>query len=63
MYCIDKQFRKTLYYVMYKLNKTGLINPFKNIVKEGIHTKYRDLWSSDVFNNSKCYNIIIGLFF
>ena len=32
------------------------INQFKNIVKEGVHTKYKDLWSSDVFNNSKCYN-------
>ena len=33
------------------------INQFKNIVKEGIHTKYKDMWSSDVFNNSV---IIIG---
>ena len=81
----DKQFSKTLYHVMYKVNKTCLIksdwilhvenclnncnwynhwiiqcvpniNQFKNIVKEGVHTKYKDSWSSDVFNNSKCYN-------
>ena len=78
----DKQFSITLYHVMYKLNKTGLIksdwilyvknclnncnlynhwitqniNQFKNIVKKSIHTKYKDLWSSDIFNNSKCYN-------
>ena len=32
------------------------INQFKNIVKEGIHTKYKDLWSSDVFIISKCFN-------
>ena len=32
------------------------INQFKNIVKEGIHIEYKDLWSSDVFNNSKWYN-------
>ena len=32
------------------------INQFKNFVKEGIHTKYKDLWTSDVFTNSKCYN-------
>ena len=78
----DKQFSKTLYHVMYTLNKTGLIKPdwilhiqnclnncnlynhwitqcvpninqFKNIVKEDVHTKYKDLWSSYVFNNSK----------
>ena len=27
-----------------------------NIGKEGIYTKYKDLWLSDVFNYSKCYN-------
>ena len=32
------------------------INQFKNIVKEGIQTKYKDLWSPNFFNNSTCYN-------
>ena len=31
---------------------------FKNIVKEGIHTKSKDLWSSDVFLIIACVIII-----